>query len=99
MTDTYGAAPNEDAVDDITEEPTAADRLDREASAYLSQSEWRTFKPTTSVRKAIREDLEQGRQWARARADIAREAIVEQPLTTALYALGAGVLIGLLLRR
>lgn len=99
MTDTYGAAPNEDLTDDITEEPTATTRLDREASAYLAQSEGRTFQPTTSVRKAVREDLGQGRQWARAKADAARDAIVEQPLTTTLYAIGAGVLIGLLLRR
>lgn len=98
MTDTFGAAPNE-FTDDITDEPTATTRLDREASAFLEKSERRASNATTSVRKAIREDLDHGREWTRAKVDSTRDAIVEQPLTSTLYALGAGVLIGLLLRR
>ncbi|CAN5232551.1 hypothetical protein BH10PSE1_BH10PSE1_17820 [soil metagenome] len=96
MTDTYGAAP---IVDDISDEDTAGSRLDRDASDYLARSENRAFGPTTSVRQAVRDDLTQARQIAREKAEAARDAIVEQPLKTALYAVGAGVLIGLLLRR
>ncbi len=96
MTETYGAPT---LADDITDDETATARLDREASDILARAEGRTFASTTSVRRAVREDLHEGRLWARAKADATREAIVEQPLKTALYAIGAGVLIGLLLRR
>lgn len=96
MTDTYGAAP---IVDDIDDADTETTRLDREASAYLAQSEERPFAPTTSVREAVREDISHARQIAREKAEAARDAIVEKPLKTALYAVGVGVLIGLLLRR
>ena len=96
MTDATGP---ETFTDDIVDEPSSATRLDREASAFLKRSERRTFEPTTSVRRAVREDIDEGRQWARARAEAARDAITDQPMVSTLYALGAGVLIGLLLRR
>lgn len=96
MTDINNA---ENITDDIVETPSATTRLDREASAFLERSERRAFGPTTSVRKAVREDLDHGRQWARTRVGATRDAITDQPMTSALYALGAGVLIGLLLKR
>lgn len=96
MTDINGA---ENFTDDIVEEPSTATRLDREASAFLSRSERRPSGPTTSVRQAVREDLDQGRQWARDRVGATRDAITDQPMISTLYALGAGVLIGLLIRR
>ena len=100
MTDNFSAQTDPDITDDIIDdEPTATTRLDREASAFLAQADTKPFAPTTSVRKAVREDLDHGRQWARHRTDAARDAIVEQPLVSTFYALGAGVLIGLLLRR
>lgn len=95
MTDAFGASTPED----IIEEPSPTTRLEREADALLERGESRSFEPTTSLRRAVREDIGQGRDWARARADAARDAIVDQPLSSTLYALGAGVLIGLLLRR
>jgi ElaB/YqjD/DUF883 family membrane-anchored ribosome-binding protein len=95
MTDAFSAA----TPDDIDDEPSPTTRLEREADALLERGESRSFEPTTSLRRAVREDIGQGRDWARARADAARDAIVDQPLSSTLYALGAGVLIGLLLRR
>lgn len=51
------------------------------------------------LRRAVRADLEGGRDWARQRAERARNRIADRPMQTTLYALGAGVLIGLYLRR
>lgn len=96
MTDTYGTLPINDEIND---DETTTTRLDREATELLARAEDRTFAATTSVRQAVREDLHEGRQWVREKADATRDAIVEQPLKTTLYAIGAGVMIGLLLRR
>lgn len=51
------------------------------------------------LRGAVRSDLEHGRDWARQRAERARGRIADRPVESTLYALGVGVLIGLLLRR
>lgn len=51
------------------------------------------------LRDAVRTDLENGRHWARRRAERARVGIADRPVESTLYALGMGVLIGLLLRR
>lgn len=62
-----------------------------------------SFQPTAApprrLRAAIREDLHEGRLWMMSRVDHAREAVQDEPIRASLYALGAGVLIGLLLRR
>lgn len=52
-----------------------------------------------SVRGAIREDVAEARAWVRERAERAQEAVRDDPIRATLYALGAGVLIGLLMRR
>jgi ElaB/YqjD/DUF883 family membrane-anchored ribosome-binding protein len=96
MTDPYGAPTTSD---EILDEPETTRRLDQEASSILAEAEDRTFGSTTSVRQAVREDLSHGKEWAQMRAEAARDAIVDQPMTSTLYALGIGVLIGLLLRR
>jgi len=96
VTDSYASGF---ATDDIDDEDSSTTRLDREASAYLTETEGRAFTPTTSIRQAVREDMDHGRQWARARIEATRDAMVDRPLATAAYAVGAGVLIGLLLRR
>lgn len=111
MSDTYpnaltGATGADDIQDDADEARAA---LDRRADAILADADARAFdeaerpardfEPTSSLRQAVRDDLGQVRQLARARADRAREAIVDEPLKSAFYALGVGVLIGLLLRR
>lgn len=100
MTDPYATAPTADIVDDELESSS----LDRQASDFLADadrraSETRPFAQTTSIRQAVREDLNHTREWARSRATSTREAIVDEPIKAALYAFGAGVLIGLLLRR
>lgn len=96
MSETNGGAAN---ADEIHDDETPTTRLDREASDYLKRSEGRSFAPTTSVRQAVQDDIAHGRQWARDKASASRDAIVEQPLISAAYAVGIGVLIGLLLRR
>ncbi|CAN5190204.1 hypothetical protein BH10PSE2_BH10PSE2_09320 [soil metagenome] len=59
-----------------------------------------TARPSVaSVRQAVRDDVQHGRDIARYRAERARDAIRDEPVRAALYAVGAGVLIGLLLRR
>ncbi|WP_396593437.1 hypothetical protein [Brevundimonas sp. R86498] len=51
------------------------------------------------LRGAVRSDFENGRDWARQRAERARVRIADRPVESTVYALGVGVLIGLLLRR
>lgn len=95
MTDPYSNTPTADDILDDVDGPTAD--LDRRADAILDEG--RTFGRTTSVRRAVREDIHAGRAFVRSRAEHARDVIVEEPVKTTLYALGIGVLIGLLLRR
>lgn len=97
MSDPYAAAPIADEIVDADDLRSA--RLEREADDLLARSEGRSYAPVTSVREAVREDVRHGRDWARSRAVRARETIQDQPLRTAAYAIGAGVLIGLLIRR
>jgi len=96
MTETYS---NPLTADDILDDETDSARLTREADALIARNEGRSFGQTTSVRQAVREDLAESRQWARQRGELARETIRDQPLKTAAYAVGLGVIIGLLLRR
>ncbi len=97
MTDAYTGSPRPDVIDDL--EDTSSARLSRQADAILADAEERPYTRTTSVRQAVRDDLAQGRQWSAERAERTREAILEEPLKATLYALAAGVVIGLLLRR
>ncbi len=97
MSDPYAAAPIADEIVDADD--LRSTRLERQADELLARSEGRSYAPVTSVREAVREDVRHGRDWARTRAVRARETIQDQPLRTAAYAIGAGVLIGLLLRR
>lgn len=97
MADAASAHPVADDIMDVDD--TASRRLEREADALLARGEGRSYAPVTSVRAAVREDIREGRAWMRGRAARAREAVENEPLRTAAYAVGAGVLIGLLLRR
>lgn len=91
MTDTTTLRP-----DDIeTDADTPSTRLDRQADALLEDS---SFAPRP-LRRAVREDASELRAWGRERAGRVREAVEGEPVKATLYALGAGVLIGLLLRR
>ncbi len=52
-----------------------------------------------SLRRAIRDDLRKGRFWADGRVEAARDQIREAPTRALAYGLGAGVFVGLMLRR
>jgi hypothetical protein len=52
-----------------------------------------------SIRRALRSDLGAGRNWANAKRRDLEDAIRAEPGRAALYAVGAGVLFGLLARR
>ncbi len=86
----------EDIVDDIDERRA---RLDRAGDLWMAEGEARSFAREGGLRQAVRSDIETGRDWARERAFLARTKIEEKPLKATVYALGVGVLIGLLLRR
>ena len=51
------------------------------------------------VRDSVREDLRHGREWARERAGRTEAHIREHPLESTLWALGAGVILGILISR
>ena len=101
MTDPYAGAPSYsptlDEVVDDADERTAS--LDRRADELLAQAEDRSYEPESSLRRAVREDIDNGRQWARGRVARTRDVIQDEPLKTTAYAVGLGVLIGMLLRR
>lgn len=96
MTDINPAPSAEDIVDDADERRA---RLDRAADRWMADAESRSFARDQGLRQAVRSDIETGRDWARERAFLARSKIEERPLKATAYALGVGVLIGLLLRR
>jgi ElaB/YqjD/DUF883 family membrane-anchored ribosome-binding protein len=95
MTDANTALNAEDIVDDDGLTRT----LDAEGDRLLVEGEQRAFAREQGLRQALRSDIEAGRYWARDRATLARTAIEDQPMKATLYALGVGVLIGILLRR
>jgi ElaB/YqjD/DUF883 family membrane-anchored ribosome-binding protein len=94
MTDTYANEALVDDIDDTMDSMSA--RLSGQADAILLNT---TSDRPEELRSAIREDLAHGREWAGKRAQQARSVIKEEPIRTAAYAVGVGILIGLLLRR
>ncbi|QDH73077.1 hypothetical protein [Brevundimonas sp. M20] len=96
MTETYTGQTIADDIEDAVDTP--ATRLDREADAILQRDEMRSF-GVRPIRKAIREDARAVGDWGRSRAGKLRHTVEEEPVRYALYALGIGVLIGLLAAR
>ncbi|TPW04568.1 MAG: hypothetical protein FD125_1093 [bacterium] len=96
MTDPYaGSTP----VEDITDEADSpAARLDRQADAILRAADARE-EGVRPLRQTVREDAALARDWSRQRARGARDAIQAEPVKATLYALGLGVVIGLLIAR
>ncbi len=86
----------EDIVDDADDQRA---RLDRAGDRWMADAETRTFAREQGLRGAVCSDIETGRDWAREQAFRARTRIEEKPLKATVYALGVGLLIGLLLRR
>lgn len=97
MTDT-SALTNTDAALDVMDQPNGmgAD-LNRQADAFLEENADR--RPVTSVRDAAREDFAGFKAAARDRSLQAREQMAANPQKSVLYALGVGVLLGLILAR
>lgn len=96
MTETYtGPTSPEDIDDEVSPEQA---RLDREADAILRDGEARAFGPKP-VHEAVREDALAAREWSRARAERLRRAVEDEPMKATLYALGIGVVIGMLISR
>lgn len=91
MTDPYAATP--EIVDEEDDRPSAA--LAREGDAILE----RGTRSVNSLREAVREDVHDGREWISNRTHQAREAVQDEPVRATLYALGLGVIIGLILAR
>ena len=98
MTDIYPAKAD-DIFSEDQQDDTLSSRLNRDADTLIHDAEERTFARSEGIREAVRSDIDHGRQWATERAELTREAIRDQPMKTALYAVGLGVLIGVLLRR
>ena len=86
----------EDILDDADEQRA---RLDRAGDRWMADAEAKSFARGQGLRQAVRSDIQTGRDWARERAFLARTRIEDKPLKATAYALGLGVLIGLLLRR
>ena len=86
----------EDILDDADEQRA---RLDRAGDRWMADAEAKSFARDQGLRQAVRSDIQTGRDWARERAFLARARIEDKPLKATVYALGVGVLIGLLLRR
>ena len=96
MTDTNtGPSSPEDIDDDIS---SGQARLDREADAILLEGEARAFGPRP-IHEAVREDALAARDWSRTRAERLRRAVEDEPMQATLYALGLGLIIGMLVAR
>ena len=94
MTDTLAHETLVDDVDDTRD--SISSRLSRQADAILSGG---TDDRPERLRQAIRDDLGQGCHWAAEQAGRARSVIRDEPIRAAAYAVGIGILVGLLLRR
>ena len=69
-------------------------RLEKAADAILAKG----VRPKP-IHEAVREDAREARAWADQRIKRGRDAIRDEPLRASLYALGLGVIIGLLAAR
>jgi len=85
--------------DIVLEDEDLTRRLDRQADAILAEGEDRSFEHVSSVRQAVRDDAALLRAKVRSRLDQGRETIQDQPMKATLYALGLGVIVGMILRR
>ncbi|MFK0299623.1 hypothetical protein ACIQTU_10435 [Brevundimonas sp. NPDC090276] len=92
MPDPYAPTPSpEDIVNGSSYRSQA---LEEEADAILVRGE--TPRP---LHVAMREDVAEARVWAERRVNRARDAIRDEPMRATLYALGIGVILGLLAAR
>ena len=96
MTDRYTGPISPDDILGVAD--VASLELEREADAILVEGEARAFGPRP-VHEAMREDAMMARAWSRTRAERLRRAVEDEPVRATLYALGLGVVIGMLIAR
>jgi len=96
MTDAYTGQIRPEDIDDQPDLESA--RLEREADAILMEGEARAFGPRP-IHEAVREDALAARAWGQTRAERLRRAVEDEPMRATLYALGLGVVIGMLIAR
>lgn len=96
MSETYTGPTRPEDIEDAPDLESA--RLEREADAILLEGEARTFEPRP-IHEAVREDAMAARDWGRTRAERLRRAVEDEPMKATLYALGLGVVIGMLVAR
>lgn len=85
--------------EDIDDTPSPSAELERQADAILAESDVTSRPAVSSVRRAVRDDAALGREWIEDRVAKTRAAVRREPVRATLYAVGAGVLLGLLLNR
>jgi len=90
-----GPGTGED-IEDAGDTPSA--RLEQEADAILMRDEMRSL-GVRPLRQALREDAGLVGDWSRERARRLRGAVEHEPVRASVYALGLGVIIGLLIAR
>lgn len=96
MTETYTGPTQPEDIDDEIDRESA--RLEREADALLAEGEARSFGPRP-IHEAVREDALAAREWSRARTERLRRAVEDEPVKATVYALGLGLIIGMLIAR
>lgn len=96
MTDPNAGAPDVEDIEDGAD--TASSRLERQADALLQDERMRSL-GVRPLRQALREDAALARTWGQERALRLRRAVQDEPIRATLWALGAGLLIGLLAAR
>ena len=96
MTETYTGQTSPEDIDDDVDATSA--RLEQEADAILAEGEARAFGPKP-IHEAVREDAMAAREWSRSRVERLRRGVEEEPVKATLYALGLGVVIGMLIAR
>ena len=95
MTDPYSGPAT---VDIETDPDTASAWLDREADAILLAAD-PSAGGARPLRRAVREDARLTRDWGRAHTARLHRAVRTEPVRASLYALGLGVVMGLLIAR
>jgi hypothetical protein len=97
MTQTPIAPPSPDDI--VLEDDNLTHRLDVEADALMAEGERRSFDRVESLRGAVKADASRVREGLEDGLVQARERIRQSPERATLYALGIGVILGMLLRR
>ena len=96
MTETYTGQTNIEDIEEAADTSTAA--LERRADAILADADAGSA-GARPLRQAVREDAAGARDWGRHRVEGLRGAVEAEPVKATLYALGIGVVIGLLIAR